>query len=621
MQYNREAILSFLESPPKTLSARGRVWAYDTIFKYLRDHPGDAEVRRALLKHALRTPVTVEAGTAMLGTALRHNPDARDRLIARALRHPNRKVYEWGVERLREVPREEMNPELVSIVAHRVEDYPKPFVKQFMNEILDPDDYRAFAQFAGNETDHLVRSPDAVESLWGAMQRLERLWGASVLIPLVGRILRDIAFSSPSTQLNAAPLVRRAAQRYWNADGRDLLRAILDADERVWKRVPVTPLKFWKFATAGVAFEDPEAAFTHIVDDVLRDENRYTRLLVTGRSDTTMFDFSRVFSLTLGLASPASLERMRRVLYDVARQLPEWIANDSEMILHLLHPDHFEPWGGVGSKYASMYALRPMVLAAHRVTEEQPIADIWMRDRPVYAAMTVLPTLVLESADEIGDKHDLLKFLHEKQSTFEYYKQIDKMRNASKSFLNTVSAWDDTDAARWNAQARATAELDDLLESFAPMVGALWRLALMGLPGAPSEDETTQLVLNKLFSEPEDLGELEKKIGAIAEFFKQTGRNNPPLLTALRARFENAVHEAFLHALQTEPWGQRHETLSRLIGVLRGYTDDSVFAPHLLMPDALLTAPAPHVNRKFASLKRSQQWKAENELRKVLCRQ
>jgi hypothetical protein len=623
MGYNRDAILSFLSSTPKGF------YDYETIDRYLREHPDDTEVRDLLLKHALETPLTAGSGQAMLSAALAHhpNPDARDRLLERALRSEYRDILEWGVKKLHALPPHERNPDLVRLLAHRADAASYPAVDAFMQDTLAPDDYNAFRSVVNSiASSHLPRSREETEQLWQALLRLEQLWGSSVLLPYIGRAMGHASLATGLTILHNSVLVRRVAERHWNAFGRDLLRAIADTKPSEWKHWGFRHnerVEFWRHAVVGVALGDVNAAFDHLLHDFLGDQKRFEELLEPGDWATNTLLFTQLLCVPIGWASPAQLERMRTEVHAFAARLPDWIANDETLMRRFIRPRWLTPWVGESTALVGniQYALRPLVRAAYHALAEKREED---RNTLAYTALDLLPTLLIDSAEDILSKQEMLRVMAEKDDSQEgnYVRVVE----TAQPLLETAFAWDDSDAGAWNAHVRASDELQAFLASTAPLTHALWEIAMAEMPGAPSRESVYESVRNRLFTPNTSLEDVDENLREILEVLKSLPRDrtNPEwevmrFTRLLRERFAPVVYEEFVRGLHGDSWNDRLDFLSRLIGVLHGETDEDRFLPHLIMPSELLTANPNVVNEKLFLLQTQRDWELDSELRQKFC--
>jgi hypothetical protein len=629
MEYNRDAILKFLSSTPKGLYDSDKRYAYETIDRYLREHPDDTEVRDLLLKHALETPLTAGGGKAMLSAALAHhpNPDARDRLLERALKSEYRDILEWGVKELHALPPHERNPDLVRLLAHRAEAASYPAVDAFMRDTLAPDDYNAFRSVVNSiASSHLPRSRDETEQLWRALLRLEQLWGSSVLLPYIGRVMGHASLATGSTILHNSVLVRRVAERHWNASGRDLLRAIVDTEPSEWKHWGFRHyerVEFWRHAVVGVALDDVDAAFDHLLHDVLGDQKRFEELFDPGDWATNTLLFTQLLCVPLGWASPAQLERMRAEVHAFAARLPEWIANDETLMRRFIRPRTLTPWVGESTALVGniQYALRPLVRAAYHALAEKGWED---RNTLAYTALGLLPTLLVDRAEDIPPKQEMLRVM-DKKDNIQQGNYVNVVETA-QPLLKTAFAWDDSNAAEWNKRVRASDELQAFLASTAPLTHALWEIAMAGMPGAPSRESVYESVLNRLSTPNTSLEDVDKNLREILNVLKSLPRDrmNPEwevmrFTRLVRERFGSAVYEEFVRGLHGDSWDDRLDFLSRLIGVLHGETDEDRFLPHLIMPSELLTANPHVVNEKLRSLHEERLWELESALEQKFC--
>ncbi len=631
MKYNRDAIVKFLSSTPKGLYNYEKNRSYEIIDQYLREHPDDVEVRDLLLTHALKTPLTAGGGKAMLSAALAHHPEpsARDRLLERALKSEYREILEWGVKELHALPPHERNPDLVRLLAHRADAATHPAVDALMRDTLAPDDYHAFRLVAQGLASRTHRGRIPQDQLRQAMLRLERLWGSSALIPYIVQTLDRYGTPSESDY----SLVRRVAERHWNATGRDLLRAIADTKLSEWKRWGVKHLgrfDFWQHALIGVAMENADAAFDHLLHDILADQNRFKELFGVGDLETNYYRFVQLLCVPLSVASPAQLERMRADLHAFAARLPEWITDDIVLGERFLNTRSFTPWYSAPNAVAvnPVYALRPLVRAVFHALEEKHgetlRADRRHQDRLVYTVLGLLPTLVIDSAEEIPQAQEMFEMM-ENKDVIEWGQEA-RARETARTLLETAFAWDDSNAAAWNARTRASNELRAFLETTSPTTHALWELAMAGMPGAPSRESVYESVLNRLFPPNASLQDVDRNLREILDFLKSLPRNrsNPEwevmrFTRAVRERFGRAVYDEFLRGLHGDSWDNNLEFLADLIGALHGETDTGRFLPLLIMPSELLTANPKVVNGKLRSLQVMQLWELESALKRKLC--
>ena len=631
MKNNRDAILKFLSSTPKGLYDYEKQWSYEIIDRYLREHPDDTEVRDLLLTHALRTPLTAGSGEAMLNAALAHHPssEARDRLLERALKSEYRNILEWGVKKLHALPTHERSRDLVKLLAHRANAATHPAVDALMRDTLAPDDYNAFRLVAESLASSETRGRVPQDELWRAMLRLERLWGSSVLIPYIARMLDSYWAASESDY----SLVRRVAERHWNTTGRDLLRAIADTKLSEWKRWGINHLgrfDFWQYAVVGVAMENADAAFDHLLHDILGDQNRFKELFGVGDLETSYGRFVQLLCVPLSVASPAQLERMRDDIHAFAARLPEWITDDIVLAERFLITRSFEPWYTAPHAVAvnPVYALRPLVRAVFHALEEKHgetlRGDYRHQDRLVYTVLGLSPTLAIDSAEDIPQAQEMFEMMKNKD-VIEWGQEA-RARETARTLLETAFAWDDSNAAAWNARVRASNELRAFLETTSPTTHALWELAMAGMSGAPSRESVYETVLNRLFPSNARLEDVDRNLREILDFLKSLPRNrsNPEwevmrLTRAVRERFGRAVYDEFLRGLHGDSWDSNLEFLADLIGALHGETDTERFLPLLIMPSELLTANPNVVNEKLFLLQTQRDWELDSELRRKFC--
>ena len=625
VKYNRDAILKFLSSTPKNLAGYEKESSYKTIDRYLREHPDDAEVRDLLLTHALETPLTAGGGQAMLNAALAHhpNPDARDRLLERALKSKHREILEWGVQELGALNPQERNPDLVRLLAHRADEANAPFVDAFMRNTLAPDDYKAFRLVAEGLVSRSHRGRVPHDQLWQAMLRLEQLWGGSVLLPYIARAVEDASAASDETILHNSVLVRRVAERHWNASGRDLLRAIADTPPAQWKRWGLKQLdrdEFWRHVVVGVALDDVDAAFDHIVHDVLADQDRFKSLIGTGNLERNGEVLVELLCVPLSVASPAQLERMRNDIHAFAARLPKWIADHNELVKRILYPKFFKPWvarstAPVGN---SMYALRPLVRAAYHAEKEKQGGTLRgdSQYHNIYIAEEILRTLLIDSADDIPPKQEMLRVMVGDRDDIDWRNTARALETA-QTLLETAFAWDDSNAAAWNERVRASDELQAFLESTKPLAHAMWEIAMAGMPGTNDRESVYKSVLNRFLSQNALPHAVSINLHQISKLLQSLPRNR---LNAVRARFAPVAHEEFLRALRDgDSWDNNLDFLAGLVSVLHGQTDYDNSFPHLIMPSELLKANPRVVNEKLRSLQANQLGEFENALRTKFC--
>jgi hypothetical protein len=584
------------------------------------------------LKHALQTPLTVGGGKAMLRAALAHHPypEARDRLLERALKSNHREILEWGVQELGALNPQERNPQLVKLLAHRADAANEPFVDAFMRNTLAPDDYKAFRLVADGLASRTHRGRIPQNQLRQAMLRLEQLWGSSVLLPYIVQTLDRYGMAIESN----SSLVRRAAERHWNASGRDLLRAIADTKSSEWKRWGVKQSKryeFWRHAIVGVALNDADAAFDHIVHDVLADQNRFKELIGTGDLETNYFQFVQLLCVPLSVASPAQLERMRADLHAFGARLPEWIADDIVLVERFLNTRLFTPWHSAPNALVGnpVYALRPLVRAMFHALEEKHGRTLRKnyqhQNRLVYTVLGLLPTLLIDSAENIPHAQQMLDVMAKKDDIAAGNET--RALETARTLLETAFAWDDSDAAEWNKRVRASDELKAFLALTEPQTHAMWEIAMAGMPGAPDRESVYNSVLNRLFPPNASFEQVDRNLRAILDLLKSLPRNrsNPEWETmrftrAVRERFAPAVYEEFLRDLRDgDSWDNNLSFLAGLIGVLHGESDYDNFLPLLIMPSELLTANPRVVNEKLRSLQATQLWELESALRRKFC--
>jgi hypothetical protein len=632
VRYSRDAILKFLSSTPKGLYDSDKRNAYETIDRYLREYPDDAEVRNLLLKHALETPLTAGGGTAMLSAALAHHPDsdARDRLLERALKSKHREILEWGAQALGALNPQERNPQLVKLLAHRADEANAPFVDAFMRNTLAPDDYKAFRLVAEGLASRSHRGRVPQDQLWQAMLRLEQLWGSSIHLPHLAHALDR--YIDERVRDNSV-LVRRAAARHWNASGRDLLRAIADTNRaqlRAWGLKEFERFDLWRHAVVGVAMDDADAAFDHLVHDVLADQGRFQKLFNTGDLKTNAQQLIELLCVPLSVASPAQLERMRDDIHAFAARLPEWIPNAPELARRFLSPRAFKPWHSAPDALAwnAMYALRPLVRAVFHALEEKHGAtlrkDYDYKNLLFYTAKGLLLTLLVDRADDIPQANQMLDVMDDK----DFIETGNEARavEVARTLLETAFAWDDSNAAEWNKRVRASDELQAFLELTTPITHALWKIAMAGMPGATDRESEYDSVLNRLFPPNASFEQVDRNLREILELLKPLPRNrwNPErevmrFTRAVRERFAPAVYDEFIRGLHGDSWNNNQDFLGNLIGVLHGATESGQFIPLLIMPNELLTANPQVVNAKLRALQATRLWELESALRRKFC--
>jgi len=621
---NRDAILKFLSSTPKGLYDYEKQWSYEIIDRYLREHPDDTEVRDLLLKHALETPLTAGGGKAMLSAALAHHPnfEARDRLLERALKSKHREILEWGVKELHALPPNERNPQLVKLLAHRADEANAPFVDAFMRNTLAPDDYNAFRLVAEGLVSRSHRARIPQDELWRALLRLEQLWGSSIHLPHLARALDRYG----GRIVDNSVLVRRAAERHWNASGRDLLRAIADTNRaqlRAWGLKEFERFDLWRHAVVGVALDDADAAFDHLVHDVLADKDRFQKLFNTGDLKTNAQQFIELLCVPLSAASPAQLERMRDDIHAFAARLPEWIPNAPELARRFVYFDDgvFQPWHRAPNALAwnGMYALRPLVRAVFHALEEKHGANLRNnyehQNQLYYTARGLLFTLLVDRADDIPQAQKMLDVLDDKD--FIETGNIARSLEVARMLLETAFAWDDSNAAEWNRRMRASDELQAFLGLTTPLTHAMWEIAMVGMPGTHDRESVYKLVLNRFLSPNAELEVVNRRLHEMLELLQSMPRNR---LNAVLQQFAPVVYEEFLRRLRDgDSWDNSLDFLVGLIGVLHGESDYDNFLPHLIMPSELLTANPNVVNEKLRSLQANQLGEFEKALRRKFC--
>jgi len=621
---NRDAILKFLSSTPKGLYDYEKQWSYEIIDRYLREHPDDTEVRDLLLKHALETPLTAGGGKAMLSAALAHhpNPEARDRLLERALKSKHREILEWGVKELHALPPNERNPQLVKLLAHRADEANAPFVDAFMRNTLAPDDYNAFRLVAEGLVSRSHRARIPQDELWRALLRLEQLWGSSIHLPHLARALDLYG----GRIVDNSVLVRRAAERHWNASGRDMLRAIADTNRaqlRAWGLKEFERFDLWRHAVVGVALDDADAAFDHLVHDVLADKDRFQKLFNTGDLKTNAQQFIELLCVPLSAASPAQLERMRDDIHAFAARLPEWIPNAPELARRFLYFDDgvFKPWHRAPDALAwnGMYALRPLVRAVFHALEEKHGAtlrkDYDYKNLLFYTANGLLLTLLVDRADDIPQVKQMLDVLDDKDS-IETGNEA-RALEVARTLLETAFAWDDSNAAEWNRRVRASDELQAFLGLTTPLTHAMWEIAMVGMPGTDDRESVYKSVLNRFLSPNAKLEVVNGRLHEILELLQSMPRNR---LNAVLQRFAPVVYEEFLRGLRDgDSWDNYLDFLVGLIGVLHGETDYDDYLPLVIMPRELLTANPNVVNAKLRSLQANQLGEFEKALQMKFC--
>ena len=624
MKNNRDAILKFLSSTPKGLYDYEKQWSYEIIDRYLREHPDDTEVRDLLLKHALETPLTAGGGKAMLSAALAHHPypEARDRLLERALKSKHREILEWGVKELHALPPNERNPQLVKLLAHRADEANAPFVDAFMRNTLAPDDYNAFRLVAEGLVSRSHRARIPQDELWRALLRLEQLWGSSIHLPHLARALDRYG----GRIVDNSVLVRRAAERHWNASGRDMLRAIADTNRaqlRAWGLKEFERFDLWRHAVVGVALDDADAAFDHLVHDVLADKDRFQKLFNTGDLKTNAQQFIELLCVPLSAASPAQLERMRDDIHAFAARLPEWIPNAPELARRFLYFDDgvFKPWHRAPDALAwnGMYALRPLVRAVFHALEEKHGAtlrkDYDYKNLLFYTANGLLLTLLVDRADDIPQVKQMLDVMDDKDS-IETGNEA-RALEVARTLLETAFAWDDSNAAEWNRRVRASDELQAFLGLTTPLTHAMWEIAMVGMPGTDDRESVYKSVLNRFLSPNAKLEVVNGRLHEILELLQSMPRNR---LNAVLQRFAPVVYEEFLRGLRDgDSWDNYLDFLVGLIGVLHGETDYDDYLPLVIMPRELLTANPNVVNAKLRSLQANQLGEFEKALQMKFC--
>jgi len=624
VKYNRDAIVKFLSSTPKGLYDSDKQWSYEIIDQYLREHPDDAEVRDLLLKHALETPLTAGGGKAMLSAALAHHryPEARDRLLERALKSKHREILEWGVKELHALPPNERNPQLVKLLAHRADEANAPFVDAFMRNTLAPDDYNAFRLVAEGLVSRSHRARIPQDELWRALLRLEQLWGSSIHLPHLARALDRYG----GRIVDNSVLVRRAAERHWNASGRDLLRAIADTNRtqlRAWGIKEFERFDLWRHAVVGVALDDADAAFDHLVHDVLADQSRFLRLFNTGDLKTNAQQFVELLCVPLSVASPAQLERMRDDIHAFAARLPEWITNAPEMGRRILYFDDgvFKPWHRAPDALAwnGMYALRPLVRAVFHALEEKHGAtlrkDYDYKNLLFYTAEGLLPTLLVDRADDIPQAKPMLDVM--KDRNYIDAGNEERALEVARRLLETAFAWDDSNAAEWNRRMRASDELQAFLGLTTPLTHAMWEIAMVGMPGTHDRESVYKLVLNRFLSPNAELEVVNRRLHEMLELLQSMPRNR---LNAVLQQFAPVVYEEFLRRLRDgDSWDNSLDFLVGLIGVLHGESDYDDYLPLVIMPRELLTANPRVVNEKLRLLQANRLGEFEKALRRKFC--
>ena len=624
MKNNRDAILKFLSSTPKGLYDYEKQWSYEIIDRYLREHPDDTEVRELLLKHALETPLTAGGGKAMLSAALAHHPypEARDRLLERALKSKHREILEWGVQELGALNPQERNPQLVKLLAHRADEANAPFVDVFMRNTLAPNDYDAFRLVAEGLASSGTRGRVPQEQLWKAMLRLEQLWGSSIHLPHLARALDPYGGSVVDNSV----LARRAGERHWNASGRDLLRAIADTNRaqlRAWGLKEFERFDLWRHAVVGVALDDADAAFDHLVHDVLANQDRFQKLFNTGDLKTNAQQFVELLCVPLSVASPTQLERMRDDIHAFAARLPEWITNAPELGRRILYFDDgvFKPWHRAPDALAwnGMYALRPLVRAIFHALEEKHGAtlrkDYDYKNLLYYTARGLLFTLLVDRADDIPQAKRMLDVMDDKDS-IETGNEA-RALEVARTLLETAFALDDSNAAEWNRRVRASDELQAFLGLFTPLTHAMWEIAMVGMPGTHDRESVYKLVLNRFLSPNAELEVVNRKLHETLELLQSMPRNR---LNAVLQQFAPVVYEEFLRGLRDgDSWDNYLDFLVGLIGVLHGETDYDDYLPLVIMPRELLTANPRVVNEKLRSLQANQLEEFEKALKRKFC--
>jgi hypothetical protein len=630
VKYNRDAILKFLSGTPKGLYGYEKERSYEIIDRYLREHPDDTEVRDLLLTHALRTPLTAGGGKAMLRAALAHHPhpDARDRLLERALRSKHRDILEWGVQALGALNPQERNPKLVELLARRANAANESFVDALMQNTLSPDDYKAFRLVADGLASRWNRGRVSPNQLWQAMLRLEQLWGSSIHLPYLASALDRHGKAIESN----ASLVRLAAERHWNASGRELLRAIADTPTEEWKKWGVKDFErfdFWRHAVVGVALDDADAAFDHLVHDVLEDQDRFNNLLRMGDPDDNSHQFLQLLCVPLDLASPQQLERMRDDMHAFAARVPEWIADDIKLGRRILNPQSFQPWhrAPVEPVAKFLYVLRPFVRGVFHALEEKHGAtlrkDYEYQNLLAYTALGLIPTILIDRADDIPQAETILSAMKDRND-IEVGKEQSALEHA-RTLLETAFAWDDSNAAAWNNRVRASDELHAFLGLTTPLTHAMWEIAMAGLPGTDDRESVYKSVLNRFLSENANLSRLgvsthnvvSVKLYEILKLLQSLPRNR---WNAVLERFAPVVEEEFLRGLRdADSWDNTLDVLGGLVSVLHGQTDYDNFFPHLIMPRELLTANPNVVGGKLRWLQAKQLEELEKALTHKFC--
>jgi hypothetical protein len=319
---------------------------------------------------------------------------------------------------------------------------------------------------------------------------------------------------------------------------------------------------------------------------------------------------------------------MRDEMHALAARLPEWLVNNDEVVERFFYPKSLKPWVAAGTTPIgnSVYALRPLIRAMYHAFEEQhggTLPNEYLH-YSLYTTLGLLPTLLIDSADDIPNAQELLHKLAEKDDVD--WRNAASAAQISRLLLEKASAWDDSDAGEWNKRVRASDELHALLELTEPRTHALWELAMAGMPGAPSRESVYESVLNRLFPPNAGIGSVSKT-REILELLKSLPRDrlNPEweamqFTRAVRERFAPAVYGEFLRGLRdAESWDNLQDFLAELIGLLHGETDKERFLPHLIMPGELLTANPRVVNQKLRSLQAKQLWELESALRQKFC--
>ena len=265
-----------------------------------------------------------------------------------------------------------------------------------------------------------------------------------------------------------------------------------------------------------------------------------------------------------------------------------------------------------------MYALRPLVRAVYHAEKEKQGGTLRgdSQYHNIYIAEEILRTLLIDSADDIPPKQEMLRVMVGDRDDIDWGNTARALETA-QTLLETAFAWDDSNAAAWNERVRASDELQAFLESNKPRTHAMWEIAMAGMPGTNDRESVYKLVLNRFLSQNALPHAMSINLHEISKLLHSLPRNG---LNAVLQQFAPVVYEEFLRRLRDEDsWDNNLDFLVGLIGVLHGESDYDNFLPLLIMPSELLTANPNVVNEKLRSLQANQLGEFEKALRRKFC--